>query len=254
MSTYSIIKKSELEGALRLDAEFYCVSNEIKGDFVLGKDAVEFVQYGTSKELNEEKKGFPVLRLNELDNFFITTPEKYCNQISREVFDDLKLKKGDVLICRTNGNPKFVGKSAVVLENTEIAFASYLFRVRPKKEIISSESLATFLNSKVGRTQIERFLMPSIQANFSPAQFRAIKIPLLPKRTQNEIDNLIKESYELKNKSAILYSQAENSLLEELGLQDFDEKAGLWSIVNLSEAKKAGRIDAEYFQPKYEAY
>jgi len=41
-------------------------------------------------------------------------------------------------------------------------------------------------------------------------------------------------------------------LLEELGLKDFDGKAGLWSIVNLSETKKVNRIDAEYFQPKYE--
>lgn len=182
MVVYSIIQKSQLEGAHRLDAEFYCVSNQMKGDFVFGKDIVEFVQYGTSKELNEEKKGFPVLRLNEFDDFFITNPEKYCDKIRKEVFDSLKLKIGDVLICRTNGNPKLVGRSAVVLEDTNVAFASYLFRVRPKQEIINSETLATFLNSRDGRAQIERFLMPSIQSNFSPSQFRAIKIPILPKK------------------------------------------------------------------------
>ncbi len=254
MAIFSIIKKLQLEGAKRLDAEFYCVSNQIKGDFVLGKDAVEFVQYGTSKELNEERKGFPVLRLNEFDEFFIKTPEKYCDKISKEVFDTLKFKKGDVLICRTNGNPKFVGKSAVVLEDTEIAFASYLFRVRPKKEIISSESLVTFLNSKIGRTQIERFLMPSIQSNFSPTQFRAIKIPILPKDIQNEIDDSVRKSYLLGNESNSLYSQAENLLLEELGLKNFESeiKRELWSVVTLSEAKKVNRIDSDYFQPKYQ--
>lgn len=251
MITYSIIQKSQLEGAHRLDAEFYCVSNQIKGDFVLSKDAVEFVQYGTSRELNEEKKGFPVLRLNEFDDFFITTPSKYCDKISKEVFNSLKLKTGDVLICRTNGNPKFVGKSAVVLEDTEIAFASYLFRVRPKKEVISSETLATFLNSKIGRTQIERFLMPSIQSNFSPTQFRAIKIPSLSKGTQDEVDDFVRKSYSLGNESKSLYSQAENLLLEELGLKNFESESELWSVVKLSEAKKTNRIDAEYFQQKY---
>ncbi len=252
MITYSIIKKSQLEGAHRLDAEFYCVSNDISGDFVLGEDAVEFVQYGTSKELNEERKGFPVLRLNEFDDFFITTPEKYCNKISEEVFNSLKLKAGDVLICRTNGNPKFVGKSAVVLEDTEIAFASYLFRVRPKKEVISPESLAAFLNSKAGRTQIERFLMPSIQSNFSPAQFRAIKIPLLSREKQDEIDDSVRKSFSLRNNSLALYSQAENLLLEELGLSNFKAEEELFSVVKLSEVKNVNRIDAEYFQPKYE--
>ncbi len=41
-------------------------------------------------------------------------------------------------------------------------------------------------------------------------------------------------------------------LLEELGLVDFEEEAGLWSVVKLSEARTASRMDAEYFQPKYE--
>lgn len=252
MVIYSIIKKSQLEGAHRLDAEFYCVSNDISGDFVLGEDAVEFVQYGTSKELNEERMGFPVLRLNEFDDFFITTPEKYCDQISKEVFSSLKLMAGDVLICRTNGNPKFVGKAAVVLEDTEIAFASYLFRVRPKKEVISPESLVTFLNSKAGRIQIERFLMPSIQSNFSPAQFRAIKIPLLPREKQNEINGSVRQSFSSMNDSLVFYSQAENLLLEELGLSNFKAEEELYSVINLSEVKKVNRIDAEYFQLKYE--
>jgi len=35
-------------------------------------------------------------------------------------------------------------------------------------------------------------------------------------------------------------------------LRDFSEKAGLWSIVNLLETKKVYRIDADYFQPKYQ--
>ncbi|MBI3685672.1 restriction endonuclease subunit S [Candidatus Azambacteria bacterium] len=50
--------------------------------------------------------------------------------------------------------------------------------------------------------------------------------------------------------------------MEELGLKDFESKpsfakalegaGGLWSVVNLSEAQKANRIDAEYFQSKYQ--
>src|SRR5690554_3382445 len=102
MTIYSIIKKSELEGALRIDPEFYCVSNQVRGEFLLGKDVVDFVQYGTSKELNENNIGFPVLRLNEFDDFFIEKPSKYCDKISKEVFKTLRLEVGDVLICRTN--------------------------------------------------------------------------------------------------------------------------------------------------------
>lgn len=254
MITYSIIKKSQLEGALRLDAEFYCAPSDFKNDFLLGKDIIGFVQYGTSKELNEDNKGFPVLRLNEFDELFINTPAKYCDLINKDIFNSLKLRKGDVLVCRTNGNPKLVGKSAIVMEDTETAFASYLFRIQPKKDVISSESLCIFLNSRTGRSQIEKFLMPSIQSNFSPAQFKAIKIPILPKSSQDQINNYVKESYSLRNQSNNLYSQAEQLLLKELGFKDFQKQINskLWNIVNFADIWKVNRMDAEYFQSKYE--
>jgi len=251
MITFSVIQKSQLEGAMRLDAEFYCVSNDLLCKFVTGKDAIEFAQYGTSKELNESSRGFRVLRLNEFEDFFITEPSKYCDIINKITFNELKLKSGDVLICRTNGNPKLVGKAAIVMEDTEIAFASYLFRVRPKKELINSATLVSFLNSRFGRAQIERFLMPSIQSNFSPAQFRAIKIPIFPKNIQEEIEALVKNSYILKNQAKRFYFEAESLLLEELGMKNFEADENLSSIVNLSDVKSAHRMDAEYFQKKY---
>ena len=151
---YLIVQKSQLDSGNRLDAEFYCIKGNLKFPFVIGKDAVEFVQYGTSKELNEECRGYPILRLNEFDSYFIGDPAKYCDKISNQTFEDLRLKKGDVLVCRTNGNPHLVGKAAMVTEDRNIAFASYLFRIRPKKKLINSASLTTFLNSKYGRQQI----------------------------------------------------------------------------------------------------
>ncbi len=244
--TYSIIQKSQLEGAKRIDAEYYCQTISLNKNYVFGKDAVSFIQYGTSEELNEEKKGFPVLRLNEFDEIFIKNPAKFSNKINKKQYTDLLLKKDDVLICRTNGNPKLVGKAAVVINDKDSAFASYLFRVRPKKEVINSSTLTVFLNSKFGRQQIEKYLMPSIQSNFSPAKFREIRIPTLPLVLQNEIKNAVLKAFELNNDSKYLYSQAENLLLEELGLKDFKFKDDLFFIVNSSKAKE--RIDADYFQ------
>ena len=59
------------------------------------------------------------------------------------------------------------------------------------------------------------------------------------------------ESWHEFERSNLLYSQAENLLLEELGLKDYKSENELWSVVNLSEVKNANRMDAEYFQSKY---
>lgn len=48
-----------------------------------------------------------------------------------------------------------------------------------------------------------------------------------------------------------MYNQAENLLLEELGLEDFKPKYELSYTANLSQAFSAHRLDAEYFQPVY---
>lgn len=251
MITHSIIQKSQLQGAQRIDAEYYALSG-LKTNFMFGKDILSFVQYGTSEELNEEKKGFPILRLNEIKDSFINEPAKWSDRINNRTFKELELHKGDVLVCRTNGNPKLVGKSAIVLSDPKIAFASYLFRIRPKANLINASSLVVFLNSKFGREEIEKHLKPSNQSNFSPATFREIKIPILSHNIQKYLEDTLLSAYEQSNNSKTFYQQAEEVLLKELGLKNFQVEGDLSFVVNLSDVESAGRIDAEYFQPKYE--
>ncbi len=239
---------------MRLDAEYYnpavCIDFS-KGSWNKISDILDFIQYGTSEDLNEDGLGFPTLRLNEFDDVFIEKPKKYCNRVSENMARELQLKKDDVLICRTNGNPKLVGKSAIIMNDNKYIFASYLFRVRTKKDILNPASLMTYLNSRIGRGEIERFSLTSNQTNFSPATLREIRIPVFSKEFQETIDQLVVKSYELHEQSKLLYQQSESLLLKELELIGFDNIEKLSSIVNLSDVKIFKRIDAEYFQPKY---
>lgn len=132
-------------GIVRMEAEFYNSASLPFSHTICASKAIILSQYGTSKELNEDKLGYPILRLNEFNSSFISTPAKYCNLLDYDTYQSLELKKNDVLICRTNGNPKLVGKSALVPKDYKYAFASYLFRVRPNCEIINAATLVAFL-------------------------------------------------------------------------------------------------------------
>lgn len=248
----SIISSAELEGATRIEAEYYNNPSLIKKNFLIGKNVIDFVQYGTSKDLNEESNGFPVLRLNEFDSNFITTPSKYCNKITTATFHSLLLKKGDLLVCRTNGNPKLVGKSALVMEDSNIAFASYLFRVRPRVSLINATTLSMFLESSIGRREIERNLLVSNQSNFSPAKLRDIKVPIFPADFQLAVNEIVTSAYQYNKQGVLLYFKAGALLLEELGIEDIDFLHEPCYTVNSANAISASRIDAEYYQPKYE--
>ncbi|RXE57626.1 restriction endonuclease subunit S [Acetivibrio mesophilus] len=237
----------------RLESEFYVAKTLNCDKGFLGKDILSFVQYGTSEELNEDNCGYPVLRLNEFDSNFIGVPSKYCSKLNEITFEELRLKKGDVLICRTNGNPKLVGKSAIVLEDTTYAFASYLFRIRPKTSIINSETLTIYLNSKHGRNEIEKYSMTSNQTNFSPAKFREIFIPHFSSKFQDIIGNLVSISFNLHKNSKTQYKEVENILSNELGYKGWKPTEENTATKKLSESFKiTGRLDSEYYQPKYD--
>lgn len=239
---------------MRLEGNYYN-SNKMHINCAKGEIIESFSQYGTSKDLNEEKKGYPVLRLNEFDTFFISKPAKYCNLIDVETYESLRLKRNDVLICRTNGNPKYVGKAAIVPKDYDYAFASYLFRVRPNSNLINSATLVAFLNSKYGRKEIEKFSMVCNQANFSPAKFRKISIPLFSEKFNNQIEEIIYHAFDMSESGKTLYVDAENILLEEFGIKGWQPNNKLVNIKQLKESLlKSGRIDAEYYQQKYEDY
>lgn len=246
---------STFTSTFRLESEYYTSISFNLNDYFSGDDIIDFVQYGTSEELNENYNGYPVLRLNEFDSYFIGTPAKYCNRISKEVYESLKLIKEDILICRTNGNPKFVGKSAIVMRNYDFAYASYLFKIRPKKDYITSATLVSYLNSKYGRLEIEKYSMQGNQSNFSPAKFREIRIPKISFSIQEIITNHFEKSFKILNQSKENYSKAESILLGKLGLYNLTISNKNVNTKPLSDSfLKSGRLDAEYYQPKYDDY
>lgn len=236
----------------RLESEFFNAKSLLYTQILKGKDVIDEIQYGTSKYCDEESDGYPVLRLNELHNGFIETPQKYCHILSTDEFEKLRLKKGDVLIIRTNGNPNLVGQAAVVLDDTEFAFASYLFRVVPNGKI-NSETLVAYLNCKYGRYEIDKNSMKGNQTNFSPAKFKDIAIPKLGRPFQTAIQKLFVDAHTLRNNANSIYNKAETVVNAIIGIPSVSTDGV--SIKALSASFKAsGRLDAEYYQPKYERY
>lgn len=234
----------------RIEAEYFTAQNIQGNNIVPAIKYIERVQYGTSEFLNEERKGYPTLRLNEFDGCFIKNPVKYCDIISKQKFEELKLHKGDILVCRTNGNSNLVGKAAVIMEDCDYAFASYLFKVNVNDEI-TPEYFVAYLHSKYGRIEIDKNSMKGNQTNFSPAKLKDIKIPLFSYNFCSEITKKFKKAYETLKDSKYRYNLAENLLYDRLGIQIDSQKS--ISIKSLSDSFGiSGRLDAEFFQPKFD--
>lgn len=216
---------------------------------------LESATYNSIYGLNTEGLGYATIRMNEFDSLFTGSPAQHSESFSAEDYNKHRLKKDDILICRTNGNPDLIGKSALVAKDYPYVYESHLFKVRAKREVINSATLVMYLNTVYGRSEINRLSMQGNQANFSLAKFKEVRVPKLTPYFSENIERVVYQSFDSLEQSKSTYAQAEQILLEELGLEDFTPSNDPVNIKSFSDSfATSGRLDAEYYQKKYDDF
>ena len=176
-----------------------------------------------------------------------------CADITETEYNKFALKDGDVLFNRTNSF-EWVGRTGIYYQNDDIqrTFASYLVRLNPKESILP-EYLCAYLNCKYGEWDIKRRARQSInQTNVNPEEVKEIEIPILKIDVQRKIQDCFTRANSLRVLSKTIYSETELILHEEL---DIDSSAMVSTTITqkrFSDFVNSGRLDAEYYQPKYD--
>lgn len=108
-----------------------------------------------------------------------------------------------------------------------------------------------YLLSRFGKHFRDRLKTNTLISYVNKEQLYNIPIPLLPDTVQAEISNLYQNAYSLFVRSKRLYGEAEQMLLDVLGLHDLDLSNELYSVGLLTQAVTSQRLDTDYFQDKY---
>jgi restriction endonuclease S subunit len=256
MAVYSIVKLSELEGAKRIDAEYYKLEylnliSKLKTQ--KSKPLNDFLKllfrYPTFYNLEYYKEGVLVLKGEDITNegFIQNQSQDFISIEDAKRFPKTILKKGD-LIFSVRG---YVGKIGIVNEEYEGAIISANL-IRAVVKNVSSYFLWVYLNSNYGIKQIDRVKMITAQETIIANDIKNLLVPIIDKKVEIEIEKLAKKAIGEIRKSEIIYSNAETLLLEELGLKDFKPQYKKTYTAKLFDAFSTHRIDAEYFQPAYE--
>ena len=255
--SYSTIKKSELEGAHRLDAEYYQPAYlEVEGkissfSFQTIKDISNRVFSGpfgsTLKSESYQTSGVPFIRIADITDIFIDKNTLvYISPSEHKRIYSTRLNSGDIVFSKigTVGRLSVISKEFSEVNISENNIGIRLSKLSPEMRAY----LLFFLLSKYGQSQILRRASGNIQLKLNVSDIENIKVPILKSFL---FFHLYEQILDFKERSESVYSQAENLLLEELGLKDFQVDEELWSIINFSDMENAGRMDAEYFQAKY---
>lgn len=211
-------------------------------------------QYGISIEMNENEIGTKIYRMNEISNMLCDRNILKYAELSDNQIASYKLEDRDVLFNRTNSRA-FVGRTGIFkkFSDEDVVFASYLVRINPDPEIVTPEYLTAFLNTKYGIIDIKRRARHSVnQSNVNLEEVKRIEIPLLGNQLQKEITSSFDKAFHLIQSSEKVYHQAQTLLFTELGLADWQPEQQRTFVKNFSDTERAGRIDANYFQPRYD--
>lgn len=154
-------------------------------------DIIEKTQYGTSKKANDEGNGISILRMNNIKNRFLNLEDVKNIEISSKEEESLILEKGDILIIRSNGSRDLVGTSAVFDLEDRYVFASYLIRLKVNFTNVNPKYLSWFINSELGRQQVELVSRQIMQNNINSEEIKSLVLPLPPKDEQDNIMKII---------------------------------------------------------------
>ena len=264
MPQISIIKKSDIQEARRLDAEFFQaeyleieeklkkINNNLLNNLITKlTDYHANGSYQILKEhvnlLDEPDYALMIRTVDfETDNF--TNNVKYISENAYNFLNKTKLYGGEIIINKI-GNAGRVYFMPYLNRKVSLGMNQFMFRTNDK---INNYFLYIFLISKFGKKIIERRISGAVPLSIDKQSVKNITIPILSQSFQLQIEKIVKSAYEKQTQSKQFYKEAENLFLEELELSDFNIEDEIYNIINLSEAKEANRIDAEYFQVKYE--
>ena len=221
MIIYSIIQKSQLEGALRLDAEYYQPEyleiekslhgtnsykfwRDIKGKFITGPFGSEF-----NVENYIPDGDYRYVRGKDVKDFFLLDDDNVY--IPKEDFERLKkysLNEGDILISVVGT----LGNAAIVDDSVPPAIFSCKSTVYRSEEI-NNYYLISYLNSLYGRKLLERSVRGAVQTGLNIDDLKSLPIFIPSKSEQETIGDFILDAKKTYDNSKFFYSQAENLLL-----------------------------------------
>jgi restriction endonuclease S subunit len=220
--------------------------------FIRLSEAISYMSGGaTPLGAEYQEKGIPFLRVqNIMQNYFNLNDVVYLTKQQDEEIKRSRLKENDVLLTITGVS---YGKSAVVPEsliNANINQHSVKITLNSK---LNPFFLSTFFNAKQGKLQSDKNVVGVTRPALDYDVIRNFVIPTVSNDFQLSVEQKLKESENLTKQSQILYYQAEELLLKSIELKDFQPTQENKSVKSFSESFLAtGRLDAEYYQPKYE--
>ena len=249
---YKTVKEDST--SLRVDAEYFQIQPLVERLNKLDPQSLEqlssWITQGPNPKFTDV--GIPCLTGRNITNEEVTF--EGADQIDKNEYYSLRkfqLITGDVLITLKGSGS--TGKVALFRDNSKAIFSRNVGLIRLGTQKITPELLFALLASDLGQEIIDRGVTGGTgQLTLPTSYLKNVNVPTFGNSFVEKVTTLVTEVHQLADSSKSLYTQAEELLLSELGLADWQPTHERSFVKNYSDTQEAKRVDAEYFQPKYE--
>lgn len=155
------------------------------------------IRYGTSKKCSESTGSTPVLRIPNIGDGYILQGNLKFADFEEKERTKLALKRGDLLVIRSNGSLDLVGKTALVRKkDAGLLYAGYLIRLRLDEQVADPEYVSLSLRGPEIRAVIEeKARSTSGVNNINSKELASLEISLPSLEAQCEIVHRVNQLF-----------------------------------------------------------
>ena len=249
------VAKSSIDD-FRIHSEFFkkeFISNENKLLSIDSSPMNSFAKVSDgdhAKFPDNQKEEIRYLQARDINNNFLEiTSNSFVSESYLEKNKRSKISGEDILISKMGT----VGDITILPKDFKPAMCNRALAIIKNVKGISPQYLFTYLTSRIATLELERLKNGGVQQRLNLDVLGKVRIPKLDENFQKEIETLIFKTQEIRNQSKSTYTQAEQLLLQELNLANFQPSQEPVNVKNFSESfDSSGRLDAEYYQVKYD--
>lgn len=209
-----------------------------------------FGAYSLCNYINFCESGIPFLMTqNVRHNYIDWNDVRYIDGKSHKLLRKSHCTAKQVLVTMAG---EYLGRVAVYNESFICSSNQAIAKITLQKGY-NPYYISTFLNTRYGQNQINRFKTITGQPNINMGLIQSLEVVVPNKEFADIIEQVVLYSDTLRKEAKAVYEAAETILLSYLGLGNYTPNPSGIAVKSLSNSFITnGRLDSEYYQPKYE--
>lgn len=190
---------------------------------------------------------------NLRENFISDVFSDYLSEQGNAEIARTALQEDDIITTIIGATEDVIARSALITKRFLPANINQnIVQIRINQHVVSPAFVNAYFNSYYGRNYMQYLSRQTEQVNLNCKEIEQVLVPQCSKALSDMIEACTTLAHNKQQRAQKSFCEVQKTLQHELNL-NLDQEVGSISVLELSRSfRLSGRLDAEYYQPKYD--